>query len=80
MIICVTTLEQFAAWLQAEEKSPATAEKYRREAAHFVRWLGDRPLNREAVQAYKEECPVCLPGRAGVPAEGGTSPASDLPG
>lgn len=55
MMICGTVLEQFAAWLQAEEKSPATAEKYCREAARFVRWLEDRPLDRKAAQSYKEE-------------------------
>lgn len=54
-----TTLEQFAAWLQAEERSPATAEKYCREAAHFARRLGDRPLDRETAQAYKEELTAC---------------------
>lgn len=32
MRIYDATLEQFAAWLQEEERSPATAEKYRREA------------------------------------------------
>ena len=44
----------FAAYLRGEEKSPATVEKYRREAAGFVRWLAGRELSRELGRAYKD--------------------------
>ena len=55
MTIQEHTREQFAVWLRSEERSPATVEKYRREAARFAAWLGGRALTREAARAYKEK-------------------------
>ena len=49
-----TDLAAFSAWLLAEEKSPATIEKYRREAACFTAWLDGGAVTRSAAQAYKE--------------------------
>ena len=61
----------FAAFLQKEEKSPATVEKYLREAQRFAAWLAARgaEVNKEAVTAYKEEllnkgfCPATVNGK-----------------
>ena len=55
MKINENTLAQFAARLRAEERSPATVEKYRREAAQFAVWLNDREADRERALAYKAE-------------------------
>ena len=35
-------LDRFTASMLREERSPATVEKYRREAAAFLRWLEGR--------------------------------------
>lgn len=48
-------ISAFAAYLRAEEKSPATIEKYRREAAQFSRWLAGREAGKGACRGYKEE-------------------------
>ncbi len=61
----------FAAFLQKEEKSPATVEKYLREAQRFAAWLAARgaEVNKEVVAAYKEEllnkgfCPATVNGK-----------------
>ena len=61
----------FAAFLQKEEKSPATVEKYLREVQRFAAWLaeGGLEVNKEAVTAYKEEllnkgfCPATVNGK-----------------
>ena len=61
----------FAAFLQKEEKSPATVEKYLREAQRFAAWLAAHgaTVNKEAVTAYKEEllnkgfCPATVNGK-----------------
>ena len=61
----------FAAFLQKEEKSPATVEKYLREAQCFAAWLAAHgaEVNKEAVAAYKEEllnkgfCPATVNGK-----------------
>ena len=45
----------FAAWLRAEERAPATIEKYRREALRFTRWLRGREVTKNMACAYKEE-------------------------
>lgn len=41
--------------LLREEKSLATIEKYLRDVAAFVRWLGGREVSREVVLQYKAE-------------------------
>ena len=61
----------FAAFLQKEEKSPATVEKYLREVQCFAAWLAAHgaEVNKEAVTAYKEEllnkgfCPATVNGK-----------------
>ena len=44
----------FAAFLQKEEKSPATVEKYLREVQCFAAWLNGKEVSKEIVAAYKE--------------------------
>ena len=55
MSITENNLARFTARLRAEERSPATIEKYRREAARFAAWLGGREIDRELALAYKAE-------------------------
>ena len=44
---------EFKNYLWSEEKSPATVEKYVRDASAFCEYLKDRPLCKEEVIAYK---------------------------
>ncbi len=44
----------FASYLMENEKSPATVEKYMRDASAFAAFLGNRELSREFVLAYKQ--------------------------
>ena len=61
----------FTAFLQKEEKSPATVEKYLREVQCFAAWLAAHgtTVSKEAVTAYKEEllnkgfCPATVNGK-----------------
>lgn len=46
-------LETFAAHLRRQEKSAATVEKYRRDAAVFFVFAGDAPVDRTLTAAYK---------------------------
>jgi integrase/recombinase XerD len=46
-------LDRFTASMLREERSPATVEKYRREAAAFLRWLEGREPDGENAAAYK---------------------------
>ena len=46
-------LDNFALALRQGERSRATAEKYRREAAAFLRWLGEQEVSHENAAAYK---------------------------
>ena len=55
MKINENALAQFAVRLRSEERSPATVEKYRREAARFAAWLDGREADRERALAYKAE-------------------------
>ena len=55
MTITDAQLSQFRATLRNEEKSAATLEKYLRDVSRFALWLGDRPLNRDAMLDYKAE-------------------------
>ena len=48
-------LSRFAARLQAEERSSATVEKYRREAARFAAWLDGRDADHALALDYKAE-------------------------
>ena len=55
MKISEQDLARFTVRLRTEERSPATIEKYRREAARFAAWLGGREADREMALAYKAE-------------------------
>lgn len=46
-------LDRLVRELEREERSPATIEKYRREAEAFLRWLEGRRPDRENAAAYK---------------------------
>ena len=45
----------FQEYLQREEKSALTVEKYLRDVRCFTDWLGDRPLTKEQTLAYKQK-------------------------
>lgn len=47
-------IRAFARALRCNERSPATVEKYLRDARAFAAWLGDRPVSRELAAAWKE--------------------------
>ena len=49
MTITTDQLSQFRAVLKNEEKSPATLDKYVRDVHRFALWLGDTPLERDAM-------------------------------
>lgn len=55
MKLSENTLRSFAACLSGEEKSPATIEKYCREAARFACWLDGREVSKPLARAYKDE-------------------------
>lgn len=44
-------LGAFTRHLQAEERSPGTVEKYRRDAGAFARWLDGSPVSQEKTAA-----------------------------
>lgn len=46
-------LKAFKAYLQREEKSAATVEKYTTAVRSFAAWLDGAPVDREAVNSYK---------------------------
>lgn len=46
-------LQEFARFLRAEEKSPATVEKYLRDTRAFALWLGERQITRESCSEWK---------------------------
>ena len=54
MLITEKDVQRFARHLRQEEKSAATIEKYRREAARFALWLEGREAGRDLALAYKE--------------------------
>ena len=47
-------LQRFAAYLRSEEKSAGTVEKYLRDAAGFAARMGDNPITKEAVAAWRD--------------------------
>ena len=47
-------IAQYGRYLCAEERSPATVEKYLRDIRTFVRWLDGGPVTKEAVTGWKE--------------------------
>lgn len=46
-------LTAYGAYLRREERSPGTVEKYLRDLGAFARWLGGRPMGREAAADWK---------------------------
>lgn len=55
MTITTDQLTQFRALLKNEEKSTATLNKYLRDIQRFALWLGDMPLERDAMLDYKAD-------------------------
>ena len=55
MTITEQEIRHFTLRLRVGEKSPATIEKYRREAARFAAWLAGRSIEDVNIQDYKEE-------------------------
>lgn len=53
MTITKTQIRAYADYLETEERSAATLEKYLREARRFSDWLGERLLNKDAAVQYK---------------------------
>ena len=47
-------LQRFAAYLRSEEKSAGTVEKYLRDTAGFAMRMGDHPITKEAVAAWRD--------------------------
>ena len=47
-------LLQYRAYLAQEEKSGGTIEKYLRDVQRFARWLGGRPVTKEASAGWRE--------------------------
>ena len=49
-------LQEYQNYLQDEERSRATVEKYLRDVKHFLRYLGDsREIDKEIVREYKQD-------------------------
>lgn len=46
-------IEAFAQYLQGEERSPGTIEKYLRDVRAFARWLAGRPVTKEAAAQWR---------------------------
>lgn len=47
--------EAFRQWLLAEEREPATIEKYLREVRSFAAWLDNDQVTKEQVTKWKEQ-------------------------
>ncbi len=47
-------LQRFADYLRQEEKSEGTVEKYLRDSAGFAAHMGDNPVTKEAVAAWRD--------------------------
>lgn len=47
-------IQMYGEHLRQEEKSAATMEKYLRHIRAFTIWLGERPIDQEAVRGWKE--------------------------
>ena len=53
-IVDEQTIEQFHSYLQQEEKSPATVEKYIRDARAFRKFAGKQKVTKELVMEWKD--------------------------
>lgn len=67
MTITTDQLTQFRALLKNEEKSAATLNKYLRDIQRFALWLGDTPLERDAMLDYKATLCATTPPAASTP-------------
>ena len=47
-------IKAFERYLHQEERAPATVTKYLRDLWDFMRWLGDKPVTKEAALDWKE--------------------------
>ncbi len=47
-------IKAFERYLHQEERAPATVTKYLRDLRDFMRWLGDKPVTKEAALDWKE--------------------------
>ena len=54
-ILTKERLQEFAQWLQREERSTGTVEKYLRDAAGFAGWLNGRAVTKELAAAWKND-------------------------
>ena len=56
LVILPALLEEFCRELAAEERSPATIEKYRRDVKALLRFLGETgAVSKERMVSYKED-------------------------
>lgn len=53
-ILTKQQIEKYCVFLQQEEKSRVTIEKYRRDLLTFERYAGGRPVSKELTMAYKK--------------------------
>lgn len=54
-IINCKKIEKFKQFLIEEERSAVTIEKYMRDVAHFVNYIGDAEVDKQSVLEYKNE-------------------------
>lgn len=54
-ILTPAQIEAYAARLRAEERAPATLEKYLRNIRFFSAWQADRPVTKEAAARWKDD-------------------------
>ena len=48
------SLEQYLSWLEQEEKSRLTVEKYGRDIRHFLAFAGKKEVTKELLLQYKD--------------------------
>ena len=53
--ITVDAVDAFTNYLKRAERSQNTIEKYRRDVLAFIRWLGNRPVDREMSIEWKQQ-------------------------
>lgn len=54
--LTLNQLDQFSAYLQQEEKSNATCEKYLRDVKRFLQFVAGAPITKDVVIGYKQQC------------------------
>lgn len=53
-VITTERMKAYGAYLQREERSSGTIEKYLRDIRAFSQWLGDRPITKECLHEWKD--------------------------